>query len=135
MTMATSPLESRSTSKSREPDMFPSWEYSAQPFTSRWDGPDIGSGREPSVLKDRTQTLRFEGRRRQVHAEQLRNKHWKLRSVMAKIKAKKQRKYGKGARPCKRCGQYGPIVRKYGLNFCRQCFREVAVGLGFKKYM
>jgi len=26
-------------------------------------------------------------------------------------------------------------VRKYGLNFCRQCFREVAVGLGFKKYM
>src|SRR5204863_10053481 len=86
-------------------------------------------------FKDRTQTLRFEGRRRQVHAEQLRNKHWKLRSVMAKIKAKKQRKYGKGARPCKRCGQYGPIVRKYGLNFCRQCFREVAVGLGFKKYM
>src|SRR6266699_2361526 len=54
---------------------------------------------------------------------------------MAKLKAKKQRKYGKGARPCKRCGQYGPIVRKYGLNFCRQCFREVAVGLGFKKYM
>src|SRR5437773_1138421 len=48
---------------------------------------------------------------------------------------KKHRKYGKGARPCKRCGQYGPIIRKYGLNFCRQCFREVAVGLGFKKYM
>jgi len=54
---------------------------------------------------------------------------------MAKIKPKKVRKYGKGARPCKRCGQYGPIVRKYGLNFCRQCFREVAPGLGFKKYM
>jgi len=54
---------------------------------------------------------------------------------MAKLKAKKQRKYGKGAHPCKRCGQYGPIVRKYGLNFCRQYFREVAVGLGFKKYM
>ncbi len=54
---------------------------------------------------------------------------------MAKIKAKKVRKYGKGSRPCKRCGQYGPIVRKYGLNFCRQCFREVAPALGFKKYM
>ncbi len=54
---------------------------------------------------------------------------------MAKIKLRKQRKYGKGSRPCKRCGQYGPIVRKYGLNFCRQCFREVAQGLGFKKYM
>ena len=54
---------------------------------------------------------------------------------MAKIKPKKVRKYGKAARPCKRCGQRGPIVRKYGLNFCRQCFREVAVSLGFKKYM
>jgi small subunit ribosomal protein S14 len=53
---------------------------------------------------------------------------------MAKIKPKKIRKYGKGSRPCKRCGQTGPVIRKYGLNFCRQCFREVAESLGFKKY-
>src|SRR5205823_14476277 len=59
MTMATSPLESRSTSKSREPDMFLSWEYSAQPFTSRWDGPDIGSGREPFVLQRSGATTTF----------------------------------------------------------------------------
>lgn len=53
---------------------------------------------------------------------------------MAKQKPKKVRKYGKGSRPCRRCGSYGPIVRSYGLNLCRQCFREVASKLGFKKY-
>ena len=55
--------------------------------------------------------------------------------TMAKLKAKKVRKYGKGSRPCKRCGQYGPVIRKYDLNLCRQCFRELAPSLGFKKYM
>jgi len=54
---------------------------------------------------------------------------------MAKVKAKKVRKYGKGSRPCKRCGQYGPVIRKYDLMLCRQCFRELAPSLGFKKYM
>ena len=33
-------------------------------------------------------------------------------------------------------GKYKPPkVRKYGLNLCRQCFREVAEKIGFKKYM
>jgi len=41
---------------------------------------------------------------------------------------------GKRKRPCRRCGSYGPIIRSYGLNLCRQCFREVAEDLGFKKY-
>ena len=41
---------------------------------------------------------------------------------------------GKGSRPCRRCGSYGPIVRSYGLNLCRQCFRENAEALGFRKY-
>ncbi len=54
---------------------------------------------------------------------------------MAKIKQKKARKYGKGSRPCRRCGQYGPVIRKYDLLLCRQCFRELAPSLGFKKYM
>lgn len=26
------------------------------------------------------------------------------------------------------------IVRKYGLMYCRRCFREVAPSIGFKKY-
>jgi len=48
-------------------------------------------------------------------------------------RGKKVRKFGKGSRPCRRCGSYGPIIRRYGLNLCRQCFREVAPKLGFKK--
>ncbi|MCL4325405.1 MAG: 30S ribosomal protein S14 [Candidatus Thermoplasmatota archaeon] len=35
---------------------------------------------------------------------------------------------------CTRCGRKRGIVRKYGLFICRQCFREVAHDLGFKKY-
>ncbi len=54
---------------------------------------------------------------------------------MAKLKLPKQRKFGKGSRPCKRCGQRGPVIRKYGIDLCRQCFRERAESLGFKKYM
>jgi len=54
---------------------------------------------------------------------------------VAKLKQKKVRKYGKGSRPCRRCGQYGPVIRKYDLYLCRQCFRELAPSLGFKKYM
>ncbi|MDH5712714.1 MAG: 30S ribosomal protein S14 [Candidatus Bathyarchaeota archaeon] len=53
---------------------------------------------------------------------------------LVKQKPKKERDYGKGSRPCRRCGSYGPIVRRYGLNLCRQCFREIAKELGFRKY-
>jgi len=53
---------------------------------------------------------------------------------MGKQQLKKVRKFGKGSRPCQRCGAYGPTIRRYGLNVCRHCFREVAVKLGFKKY-
>ena len=53
---------------------------------------------------------------------------------MAKKNVKKERELGKGSRRCRRCGSYGPIIRRYGLNLCRQCFREVAKSLGFKKY-
>jgi small subunit ribosomal protein S14 len=37
-------------------------------------------------------------------------------------------------RPCERCGQNRSIVRRYGIHLCRQCFREIAPDLGFKKY-
>ena len=43
-------------------------------------------------------------------------------------------KYGKGKRKCMRCGRFGAHIRKYGLDICRQCFRDVAQGLGFSKY-
>ncbi|MCW4032345.1 MAG: 30S ribosomal protein S14 [Candidatus Bathyarchaeota archaeon] len=53
---------------------------------------------------------------------------------MMKQKPKKERKFGKASHPCRRCGQQGAVIRKYGLYLCRQCFREIANTLGFKKY-
>jgi len=50
------------------------------------------------------------------------------------LSERKKRSYGKGSRPCSRCGSYGGIIRRYGINVCRQCFREVAEEMGFKKY-
>ncbi len=35
---------------------------------------------------------------------------------------------------CKRCGRKRGIVRRYGIHLCRQCFREMAYELGFRKY-
>ncbi|MEK6848794.1 MAG: 30S ribosomal protein S14 [Nanoarchaeota archaeon] len=46
----------------------------------------------------------------------------------------KDRKFGVAARKCFRCGRIGAHIRSYGLHLCRQCFRETAVELGFKKY-
>ncbi|MEM4336736.1 MAG: 30S ribosomal protein S14 [Candidatus Woesearchaeota archaeon] len=46
----------------------------------------------------------------------------------------KARSCGLANRPCQRCGRIGGHIRKYGLNFCRQCFREIAMSLGFKKF-
>ena len=42
--------------------------------------------------------------------------------------------HGIGAHWCKRCGSYNGLVRKYNLMLCRQCFREVAASLGFRKF-
>jgi small subunit ribosomal protein S14 len=47
---------------------------------------------------------------------------------------KKERKFGRGSRTCRRCGRHGGLIRKYNLFYCRQCFREIAKKLGFKKY-
>ncbi|MCQ4152828.1 MAG: 30S ribosomal protein S14 [Archaeoglobi archaeon] len=44
------------------------------------------------------------------------------------------KKFGRGANQCKRCGRKRALVRKYGIYLCRQCFREKAMELGFKKY-
>ena len=35
---------------------------------------------------------------------------------------------------CVLCGRKRGLVRRYGLNLCRQCFRDKAIELGFKKY-
>ncbi|WP_049927308.1 30S ribosomal protein S14 [Halopiger goleimassiliensis] len=35
---------------------------------------------------------------------------------------------------CQRCGRKQGLVGKYDINLCRQCFREIARDMGFKKY-
>jgi len=45
------------------------------------------------------------------------------------------RQMGKGSRKCVRCGTHVAVIQKYGLMLCRRCFREVAIKMGFKKYM
>ncbi|MEM5766525.1 MAG: 30S ribosomal protein S14 [Candidatus Aenigmatarchaeota archaeon] len=45
------------------------------------------------------------------------------------------KKHGKATRVCRKCGRVGMgIIRKYDLYYCRQCFREEARKIGFKKY-
>ena len=46
----------------------------------------------------------------------------------------KERKSGVSAFKCERCGRFGAHIHKYGLHLCRQCFREIAEELGFKKF-
>ncbi|KAI1254305.1 40S ribosomal protein S29 [Eutypa lata] len=43
------------------------------------------------------------------------------------------RTYGKGARGCRVCTHKAGLIRKYGLNICRQCFREKSTDIGFVK--
>ena len=47
---------------------------------------------------------------------------------------KKVRKFGKGSKECRICGSRRGLISKYGLLYCRKCFREVAKSLGFKKF-
>jgi small subunit ribosomal protein S29e len=43
------------------------------------------------------------------------------------------RLYGKDARYCRVCRNTHGLIRKYGLDICRRCFRERYVLLGFKQ--
>tara|TARA_Y100000310_G_scaffold305615_1_gene345913 strand:- start:52 stop:282 length:231 start_codon:yes stop_codon:yes gene_type:complete len=46
----------------------------------------------------------------------------------------KERKHGNANKKCILCGSTKGHIGKYGLNVCRQCFRDEALNLGFKKY-
>lgn len=46
----------------------------------------------------------------------------------------RDRKIGVVSQRCRRCGRFGAHIRQYGLDLCRQCFREIAEEIGFKKY-
>ncbi len=46
----------------------------------------------------------------------------------------KDRDTGRDQYECKRCKRVGAHIHKYDLQLCRQCFREIATDIGFKKY-
>ena len=64
---------------------------------------------------------------------QLKAKPAKL-SKFIKHNKPKSRSCGIALRKCKNCGRNGAHIQKYGIGLCRQCFRDMAKKLGFKKY-
>jgi len=65
--------------------------------------------------------------------KQLKNKPAKLKKFL-KHNAPKKRSCGINRYRCIRCGRTRAHISKYGLHLCRQCFREIAAKIGFKKY-
>lgn len=65
--------------------------------------------------------------------KQLKNKPEKMAKFLKHSKPK-ERKTGIAKNKCERCGRFGAHISSYGLNLCRQCFREIAEEIGFKKY-
>ena len=52
----------------------------------------------------------------------------------ANVKSSESRKvFGRGANECQMCGRKQGLVRRYKIMLCRQCFREYASKIGFKK--
>jgi small subunit ribosomal protein S14 len=65
--------------------------------------------------------------------KQLVRKPAKLAKFLRHCKPK-ERKTGIASKKCQNCGRFGAHLSQYNLNFCRQCFRELATEIGFKKY-
>lgn len=49
-------------------------------------------------------------------------------------KQKGKKPFGAHTKKCIRCGRNGGHISKYGLHLCRQCFRDIATKIGFKKF-
>jgi len=65
--------------------------------------------------------------------KQLKAKPIKLQKFI-KHNAPNERSCGRSLKRCSRCGRIRGHIEKYGLKLCRQCFREIAKDIGFKKY-
>ena len=65
--------------------------------------------------------------------KQLKAKPLKLKKFI-KHNSPNERKFGRSVKKCIRCGRLRGHIAKYGLHLCRQCFREIASKIGFKKY-
>jgi len=66
-------------------------------------------------------------------SEQLKVKPFVLQKF-EKHNAPKERSCGLATKRCVRCGRIRGHLSQYGIDMCRQCFREVAVKIGFKQY-
>lgn len=64
---------------------------------------------------------------------QLKFKQTKWKKFL-KHNAPKKRTTGEALKKCKLCGRTGAHIQKYGIHLCRQCFRENAKKIGFRKY-
>ena len=65
--------------------------------------------------------------------KQLKGKPAKL-AKYKKHNKPKIRKTGVLNRRCIICGQTHAHIQKYGIHMCRQCFRDYAKKIGFRKY-
>lgn len=65
--------------------------------------------------------------------KQLKVKPVKLKKYI-KHNAPKSRTTGRAKLRCRRCMRIGSHIKSHGLDLCRQCFREIAVKIGFKKF-
>ena len=65
--------------------------------------------------------------------KQLEAKPVKLKKYL-KHNAPKKRSCGRATKRCRITGRIRGRISQYGLNLCRQTFRETATKLGFKKY-
>ncbi|KAL4668708.1 hypothetical protein H8957_011016 [Semnopithecus entellus] len=44
------------------------------------------------------------------------------------------RKFSQGSHSCRICSNRHSLIWKYGLNMCRQCFRQHAKDIGFIRF-
>ena len=65
--------------------------------------------------------------------KQIENKPEKL-SRYDRFNKKKDRKFGRNVIHCRKCGNTKGVIKKYGLEYCRRCFREDGEKLGFSKF-
>jgi small subunit ribosomal protein S14 len=65
--------------------------------------------------------------------KQLKFKPVKLEKYI-KHNTPKKRSCGISKKRCTRCGRFRGTISSYGMYICRQCFRDTAKDLGFKKY-
>jgi ribosomal protein S14 len=48
--------------------------------------------------------------------------------------SKDEKMKGRGKRECRVCKTARGLIRKYNMQICRRCFREVGEYLGFRKF-